>query len=398
MVDTPPVPRLGRSRGGTMRLASVAVGAVVFGLLAGSAAAASKNDEKKLVPQVGKAVKFATSPALRDLPPTAPLPDTGGEREMNELNSQEEAVRKLAPVAPVGDPVAQREFPSPNVMPAPTQNFAGISNADNSTVLGLRVYPPDTNGDVGPNHYVQTVNLLVRVFNKTGVPLTPAFKMSSLFTALGGICSTKDQGDPTVLYDHLADRWLVSQFAYTALNTPPYHECIAISQTGDPTGSYFLYDFITPDSNFPDYPHFGVWPDGYYMIDNQFFLGGSFSGTGVFAYDRAKMLAGNPAATYVYFDLNALDPLIGGMLPSDLDGPPPPVGTPNYFAYPVAIGFGDASDGMRIFSFHADFAVPANSTFTERAESPVAVAADDPNLCNFGLGCLPHAQPATTRQ
>src|SRR5258706_15578021 len=154
MVDTPPVPRLGRSRGGTMRLASVAVGAVVFGLLAGSAAAASKKDEnaskkdeKKLVPQVGKAVKFAISPALRALPPAVPLPDTGVEHEMNELNSQEEAVRKLSPVAPVADPVAQREFPSPNVMPGPTVNVAGISNADNSTIVGGRVYPPDTNGD-----------------------------------------------------------------------------------------------------------------------------------------------------------------------------------------------------------------------------------------------------------
>ncbi len=134
------------------------------------------------------------------------------------------------------------------------------------------------------------------------------------------------------------------------------------------------------------------------MIDNQFFLGGGFSGTGVFAYDRAKMLAGNPAATFVYFDLNALDPAIFGMLPSDLDGPPPPVGTPNYFAYPIAVGFGDASDGMRIFSFHADFAVPVNSTFTERAESPVAVAAYDPNMCNFNRPCIPQPAPATAGQ
>jgi hypothetical protein len=378
-----------------MRLASVAVGAVVFGLLAGSSGAASKNDEKKLVPQVGEAVSFAISPALRDMKPEPPAVAGGGDVELNELNSKEgEAVRALVPRArSTEDPVVQRSLPSPNVMPAPTVSFAGISNADNSTITGIRPLPPDTNGDVGPAHYVQTVNLLMRVFNKTGVPLIPPIRMSSLFATLGGICSTNDNGDPVVMYDPLADRWLVSQFAFTGLSTPPYHECIAISKTGDPTGAYYLYDFITPGNNFPDYPHFGVWPDAYYMTDHQFLFGGSFNGSGAFAFNRTKMLAGDPTASFVYFDLAGIDPTIGGHLASDLDGPPPPVGTPNYFAYPIATEFGDAIDGMRIFSFHVDFAVPASSTFTERAESPIAVAAYDPNMCGFARNCIP--QPPT---
>ena len=384
-----------------MRLASVAVGAaVVFGLLAGSAGAATKKDEKKLVPQVGEAASFAISPALRDLRPEPRPLITGQELdvEVNPQNRREEegeAIRTLRGAPGAEDPVVQRVLPSPNVMPAPTQNFAGVSNADNFTVLGGRVLPPDTNGDVGPNHYVQTVNLLLRVFDKTGAPLTPPIPMSSLFTALGGICSTNNNGDPIALYDPLADRWLLSQFAFTGGGTtPPYHQCIAISQTGDPTGAYYTWDFIMPGNNLNDYPHFGVWPDAYYMTDHQFLFGGSFNGSGAFAFNRAKMLAGDPTSNFIYFDLALVDPAIGGHLSSDLDGPPPPVGTPNYFAYPIATEFGDAIDGIRIFDFHVDFATPASSTFTERAESPIAVAAYDPNMCAFSRNCISQPPPA----
>ena len=156
--------------------------------------------------------------------------------------------------------------------------------------------PPDTNGDIGRTHYVQTVNLAVQVFNINGTPLTAPFKMSSLFAALGAcnICATDDDGDPIVLYDHLADRWMISQFALTA----PFHQCIAVSQTGDPTGAYYVYDFVMPNNYANDYPHFGVWPDAYYMTDNQFNASlTAFAGAGVFAFDRAKMLVGDPTAT-----------------------------------------------------------------------------------------------------
>ena len=121
------------------------------------------------------------------------------------------------------------------------------------------------------------------------------------------------------IYDSYADRWLISQFCTVA--NPNNHQLIAISQTPDPTGAYFLYDFMMPNNKFNDYPKFGVWPDGYYMTDNQFNQAGTaFLGGGAFAFDRAKMLAGDPTASFIYFDLFTLDPTIGGMLPSDADG------------------------------------------------------------------------------
>jgi subtilisin-like proprotein convertase family protein len=283
---------------------------------------------------------------------------------------------------------------APNVMPPTIVNFEGMNNTANGQLFGFTVSPPDTNGDIGRTHYVQTVNLAVQVFNINGSPLTAPFKMSGLFAALGAssLCSTDDDGDPIVLYDHLADRWMISQFALT----PPFHQCIAISQTGDPTGAYFVYDFVMPNNYANDYPHFGVWPDAYYMTDNEFNSSlTAFTGAGAFAFDRAKMLVGDPTATYIYFDQPAALG-IGGQLPSDLDGPPPPVGAGNIFAMFTANEFGDpGGDGLRLWEFKPNFATPASSTFTELTTEavPIPVAAFSP-LSPTGRGDVP--QPGTT--
>ncbi|HEY6119857.1 MAG TPA: carboxypeptidase regulatory-like domain-containing protein, partial [Pyrinomonadaceae bacterium] len=267
----------------------------------------------------------------------------------------------------------------------PSLVFEGLADTDNGASL---VNPPDTVGAVGPNHYVQAVNNRVRIFNKAGVPLTPPFTQSSLFTSLypqiGGICATNNQGDPIVLYDRMADRWQISQFAFTAQTTPPYHQCIAVSQTGDPTGAYYVYDFVLPGNQFPDYPKLGAWSDAYYMSTREFTNGGPFAGEGAFAFDRKKMLLGDPTATLIYFSAGSLSLSSSGMLPTDFEGiTPPPAGAPNVFAIYTSATFGDPQgDAVRLFNFHADFAVPLNSTFTERPESPIAVAAFDPRNPN----------------
>jgi hypothetical protein len=340
--------------------------------------------EAPLGPVSLSAVNFAQSPPLSDV--ARQVDQVGGRDEVAEATPDNGRVRQPSnspsALAPTRDTVLQTA--TSNAMPAPIVNFDGISNTDNANFnpnVG-RVSPPDTNGGVGPNHFVQFANLLMRVYDKTGNPLTPPFKMSHLFTALGGVCAANDEGDGIILYDSLADRWLVTQLGSVSL---PYHECVGVSMTSDPTGGYFLYDFITPGIEFPDYPHFGVWPDGYYMTVNQF-LGNTADGTGAYAFDRTKMLAGDPTAGLIYFNFNltAHPEVVAGMLPSDFDGLiAPPAGRPNTFAYFTArTYFGDPADGLRLFDFHADFAVPANSTFTERPESsynsPVPVAPFDP--------------------
>lgn len=261
-------------------------------------------------------------------------------------------------------------------MPQPLLTFDGLANFDNIPVYNAFILPPDMIGDVGPDHYVQAVNALVRIFDKGGNALTPPFKMSQLFAPLGTTCSTFNSGEPIVLYDTLADRWLLSQYCY---NMPPFRQMIAISKTGDPTGEYFAYEFVMPNIRINDFSKFGVWPDGYYMSTEEF-TGSDFSGSGIFAFDRAKMLVGDPTATYIYFNRpSATTARLGNFLPADLDGlRPPPAGAPNIFVGYSATEYGDAQDAIRLFDFHADFANPANSTFTERVESPLAVAAFDP--------------------
>jgi hypothetical protein len=336
-----------------------------------------------LVPQVGQCVAFAETIPVRDFGPAQPETNKEsvlkplGDAEVNEKNT--ERVKQVIAGGKGGSSsgIQNSTVKEPKI-PAPIVSFDGNISNDNQTAFGFRVEPPDTNGDVGPNHYVQTTNLLVGIYNKaTGALIVPKFKMSSLFAAVGAPCASRDDGDPIVVYDQLADRWLLSQFC-TASQGGRTSQLIAISKTGDPTGAYFVYNFVMPNTKFNDYPHFGVWPDAYYMTDNQF-TGNSFTGAGAFAFDRAKLLVGDPTATFIYFDEFAIDPTLGGQLPTDLDGyVTPPVGTPNLFMEFRATEFGDPLDALRIFAFHADFVTPLSSTFTQ-VGTDLALASFDAN-------------------
>jgi subtilisin-like proprotein convertase family protein len=389
--------RIKNRRGvGSPQIAGYLLGAIGLALTIASVSGQTKNSGK---PVVVRASGFAESLSVYQLPPAMAGGALGAGKEINEENR--EIIRHVDPkVTPSADRVVSSNqvkkvrpgagtlaTPAPQALPTPAVSFEGISQSD-TIPLGQGYLPPDTNGAAGPNHYVQTVNVTFRVWNKTGTPLTNTATLSSLFAPLGGPCASTDDGDPVVLYDQLADRWIISQFCVSVTN-PNNHQLIAVSKTGDPTGAYYLYDFMMPNNKFNDYPKLSVWPDAYYMTDNQFNQQGTiFEQSGVFAFDRAKMLAGDPTASYVYFDTAVLYPPstgntgpdgIGGMLPACVDGlMPPPVGAPCPFAYFEANEFGDPGDRLRIFDFHVDFTTPANSTFTERTGSPLSVAAFDP--------------------
>src|SRR6266705_209115 len=317
-------------------------------------------------------------------------PQIGLEEEFEKNRFNREITRpfdynaKTAPDAAIASVPSPKDGNAiaPKVMPTPNVSFEGVAEAD-TVALGQGFLPPDTNGEIGPNHFVQTVNVAFRVYDRTGAPLMALTSIGALFATIPGSCASTEDGDPIVLYDQLADRWLISQFCVSVAN-PNNHQLIAISKTGDPTGAYYLYDFMMPNNDFNDYPHFGMWPDAYYMTDNEFNQAGTaFLGAGVFAFDRAKMIAGDPTASFVYFDKNQGCPaacLFSGMLPADMDGfVPPAPGTPAPIIQFEADEFGAGmTDSLRILDFHVDFATPANSTLTEHAGSPVAVAAFDP--------------------
>ncbi|MBZ5647606.1 MAG: hypothetical protein LAN37_10320 [Acidobacteriia bacterium] len=272
------------------------------------------------------------------------------------------------------------------------EGFSGPNGTFN-----VNVAPPDTGGAVGRTQYVQLVNTSIMVFDKqTLTKLSGPTATNSLFSSLASNnpCRTTNDGDGIVLYDHLADRWIITQFG-NASPTPatgPYYECVAVSQTSDATGSYFLYFFSY--SQFPDYPKIGIWPDAYYMSYNVFTSPtGSFVGGKVCALDRANMLTGaatrgapGPAGTPSSNPPNApagnnqvcFNITDSGLLPADLDGAAPPsAGSPNYF-----LEWFDNSD-LGLWKFHVDWTTLTNSTLN--GVNWVSPNGPSPNSISAGL-------------
>jgi hypothetical protein len=268
-------------------------------------------------------------------------------------------------------------FFAPNI-PAPILNFDGIPFPG----VGCNCAPPDTNGAVGLTQYVQMVNEGYQVFDKaTGNSVLGPNSISSLWSGFGGACENGGAGDPVVLYDQLANRWVISQFASTTGGAPITDECVAVSTSSNATGTYNRYGFHL-GSNFFDYPHLSVWPDAYYMSMNVFNSSGTaYLGPQPFALNRTAMLAGAPA-TFIS-PVGPLGSSVPPFLPANLDGSTlPPAGAPNTF-----LGF-PSNNAYTAYHFHVDFATPANSTFTTFAAAP---AAGFTQLCPTTRSCVPES-------
>ncbi len=248
-------------------------------------------------------------------------------------------------------PGPARAIVAPNValapMPAISQSFGGLSL--NTVVTGGGAgagWPPDVNGDVGPNHYIEAVNDAYAIYNKTGT-LLAAFTENSLWSGAGtSPCNGHGEGDPVVVHDALADRWILTHLAFgvnaSGQPTSPFYQCIAVSKSGDPVGGgWWLYAIRidTGSTNQPpvgtlnDYPKFGIWTDCLYMAANGYNEpAGSFSGTMFASFSRSDMYAGASLTGALGFISNTSDPFT--MIPSNLLGTSagslPPAGTPNY--------------------------------------------------------------------
>ncbi len=339
---------------------------------------------------VQKPVYFDISPPIREVRGilTTKKEAGNGDKEIpNRIGKKEFPHLKSASFALPEDPVWQKQNGTNlSASAAPIQNFEGINNLSG-------VYPPDTQGDVSFGDYVQVVNLKFSVYSKVGALLLGPLDLSTIWTGIPAPWNGTNNGDPVVLYDQAANRWLITQFSLPASSTSQYAELIAVSATSDPTGSWYRYVFQY-GTKMPDYPKFGVWPDGYYMSANQFTYSAqwNFVGVAATAFERTKMLAGDPTASMQYFDLGASsDPQ--SMLPSDWDGPVTPVpGEANHFTY-----FNDWTPGssryLNIWDFHVDWVNPANTTFTQ--VSSLETAPFDASFCGSdGSQCIP--QPGTS--
>ena len=209
-----------------------------------------------------------------------------------------------APLAPMAAPLGP--------MPATTQNFAGLSFGD--LCGGVQCgggWPAISNGAAGLNHYVHAVNFAYAIYSKTGT-LLASFTENQLFAATSGStsCSTTNWGDAIVLYDQLANRFILSNLSFGldagGFPTSPFYQCIAVSKTSDPvSGGWWLYALrmdpggagMPPVGALNDYGKFGLWTDCLYLGTNEYQMpGGSFFGTfigNVFAsFSRSDLYSG----------------------------------------------------------------------------------------------------------
>jgi len=318
----------------------------------------------------GEVVQLAAhdiSPPLREL---VKIPIAAPEHDADEYEPARMIPHPHMRAVPKPDPVVQNTMGLAPAIPLGV-NFEG----QGAGMTGFQPggVPPDTDGDIGPNHYVQVVNTSLTVFSRTGTVMMGPSPTGSVFTGFAGACGTSNDGDATVRYDHIADRWVVAQFSIGNNAQGPFYQCVAVSTTPDPTGSYARYQFNYNALN--DYPKVGLWPDGYYFTFNMF--GNQFEGGKICAMDRVKMLAGDPSATMQCFDAGAN---YGGLLASDVDGKtPPPAGSPNYV---IAL---DQDTAHAFWKLHIDWTTPTNSTFT----GPTAIAVASYSLiCNGGGSCI----------
>jgi PKD repeat protein len=200
----------------------------------------------------------------------------------------------------------------------PGSGFFGASNNDNAATFGFLIAPPDTDGQVGRGHYVQMINLLTTIFDKNGTRLVEPFPSNAMWDGIGGNCEAYNQGDPVILYDDVADRWLVSQFAFPD-SMASYSQCVAVSEDGDPSGGWNRYEFSFMNFGLNDYPKHGIVTDSITMTANLFKPRGRnfyWSGTFLGVIDKAAMYAGG-TATFVGFNIGTAE---FGFIPADLDG------------------------------------------------------------------------------
>lgn len=342
-------------------LAGISVAYLGFAANPPASRTAKLRGKPDIVKMVGPVSQDRDLRSLRHIP-------QGGETEDDVRMSRHPRLKGSGPEKFDTVKITKRLF-EPVAMPTPIATYPGIT----STQSGCFCVPPDTNGDVGPNHYIQTVNSRFKIMDKSGNQLLAPTTFNTFFAAMGPStpCGNQNQGDPVAFYDHLADRWVVSDFAFPSFPGTSFYQCIGVSKTSDPVaGGWWLYAIQIDPANpsfLGDYPKFGVWPDAYYITVNMFSNNTTFNGVRVFALPRNDMINGtgapNPGAVAFTIDPATLGDSYSLVPAFFRTGNAPPVGTPQYLlAIDSPLNGGVTQTQVHVWRFHVDFAIPANST------------------------------------
>jgi len=261
--------------------------------------------------------------------------------------------------------------------------------------------PPDTTMAVGATEVVQWVNVSYADFNKATGAIIPLNGLNSTLGNTvwhnlipGTLCANHNAGDPIVKYDRYAQRWILAQNVFTS----PYAVCVAISQTSTFSDNlWYAYQFPVVNSGFPDYPKWGVWAasgdsNGYYQAWNNFGPGGSgFVGPVICGYNRIKMLAGDPSAEQICFQLSNAPNFQDSLLPADASSPTPPPGGEDEF-FIGSLGDVDNSH-FSLYSMHINSFPNHDATMTGNGDTQLLAVATFTPSCNgnYGGACVPQS-------
>lgn len=332
---------------------------VIMLLIYGNNAAAQKNFIAKNPLVITGNMISLSEPVKNFKKAASPIADITVRDEdgiIGEKEEMEEApeLPKFNPQVFTGDASLQKDYP--NLIKNNQQANRAVTN-DINGINYSNVNPPDPSIAAGPNHIIQMVNgasgALFSIFNKSGVQLVAPTYLDNI-TGKGGL------GDPVVLYDQLANRFIMTEFV-NKNEVGSQGLSIAVSQTADPTGSWYIYFFST-GTVMPDYPKFAVWSDAYYAKTNDFNTSNNYTGSSIYAFDRNKMLAGNTTATVQVFT-TGMGYNDYSIMPVLLQGSAiPPANTGGLFAYlQEAEWTGATEDSIGLLEFKVDFGTPANS-------------------------------------
>ncbi|MFO7614615.1 MAG: PKD domain-containing protein [Bacteroidales bacterium] len=319
------------------------------------------------------------TPPLRDIPPLTEeewqIMVEKAERKLLNPKLRERHYPFAETALPTGpDPVWQKETGATVADGGIIMNFSGQTSP---------YFPPDANGAAGPLYYMQSINTVYAIYHKeSGAIAAGPTNMNQLFSGVTG--ANCNDGDPLILYDEMAQRWLAVAFSICGPND---RMLVAVSQTSDPTGSWHKYSFDVDDM--PDYPKFGIWPDGYYMGTN------NSSGKDIYVFERDQMLVGG-TAQMAGFDNPWRPTTIDGFMcvpPLDNDGPAAPAGSPGLFITINDDAIAGGSDQLWIYELSVDWSNPSNATFDRVQQISVP-----PFDSNFGPTWNNIRQPGTSQR
>ncbi len=306
---------------------------------------------------ITKATNFAVSGSLLDLPP---LTEADLEKHLERVNNEL-----------LNNPTISRNVPLDNkklarVKSSSLQSYMGKNQEgtikEKWDAISCYASATDCNGVVGPNHYLQSVNYAFEIYDKKGTTVMNRTDLNTLFSDIIPDGS-EGSGDPVVVYDEHANRWLIAQFGHNSDYSENYL-FVGVSQTGDPTGSWYKWSFVL--AAYPDYFKIGVREDGYYVAANPLYEYDKMERFMVL--ERDKMLVGDANPQLIAFSSTDVPgiganpyPVFQVPLPVDTDGPFAPAGEPGVFISINDDAWG-GTDQIWIWELKTDWETPGNST------------------------------------